>query len=405
MTMTRFPLASDTFEAEEINAAKKVLDSRFYTMGEQVKSFESEIGKWIGAKHVIMVNSGSSANLLLIQAMITRTNPKLAKFKTGDEVLVPALAWSTTVWPLVQLGLVPVFVDCDEKTLAIDLKAAQKSLSPKTKGMFLIHVLGLACDMSEYNKFCKNNSIELLEDCCESLGAFYEGKHVGNFGLGGTLSHFFSHHLTTMEGGCVFTNDDQLADDLRSLRAHGWIRERSDKQKWVDDYSNIDPRFMFIMPGYNVRPMEVQAAIGLVQLKKLDQFLDKRLQVAQAAQEILSKVSWIELIGKDYLNKVSGRNGRRHSWMSLPLRLAADAPVNVKKVHEILEQNGVETRPIIAGNIAEHPGVKYIQHRIGSPLNNANNILTRGLMIGCHPKIESEHLQVLENACKKLAAL
>jgi CDP-6-deoxy-D-xylo-4-hexulose-3-dehydrase len=405
LSADKFSLASDTFDDLELSAAKRVLDSGNYTMGDKVKEFEAAIGQWVGAKNVIMVNSGSSANLLLVQSLLSRSNPDLQRLSPGDEVLVPSLSWSTTVWPIVQLGLVPVFVDCDPQTLAIDLVAAKKSLSPKTKAVFLIHILGLSAEMKAFTQFCQENKLVLLEDCCESMGAFFGGRHVGTFGIGGTLSHFFSHHLTTIEGGCIFTDDDALADDLRSMRAHGWIRERSDKTKWVAANKNLDPRFMFIMPGYNVRPMELQAAIGLVQLKKLDSFLEKREAIAKKASEIFSEVPWLHLIGKEFLQSSPSRKERRHSWMNLPIKLSKDAPVNVTRVQEILENAGVETRPIIAGNFTEHPGIHHIKHRIGSSLNHSKEILSQGFMIGCHPKLESKHFEILSKAIKDLKNL
>lgn len=380
--------------------------SRKYTMGEKVAQFERALADWMGFEHVVMVNSGSSANLLLIDSLIRRLDMTKAPLKQGDEVLVPALSWPTTVWPLVQLGLKPVFVDIDPKTLAIDLESARSALGDRTRGMFLIHVLGQACNMKPYQDFCNENGITLIEDCCESFGAFNTGRHVGSFGLGGTTSHFFSHQLTTMEGGSIFTNDQALADDLRSLRAHGWLRDRSDKQQLIEKHSGLDPRFLFLMPGYNVRPMEVQAAIGLNQIQKIDGFLDERLSLAKLVfgwtQEYCP---WLKLIGSEHLEKPMRRQDRVHSWMTLPFQIADGVSTTVHAVMQILEKSGVECRPIIAGNLVRHPATRSVPHRSAQSLAVADRVLSNGFMIGCHPNVSEASLETLKMALKKLGNL
>src|SRR5262245_55984656 len=257
--MTAYPLATNTLDSEEISAAKAVLTSGLLTMGKEVHGFEKAFADWVGARHALMVNSGSSANLLIVDLMLRRSS-SAAPWMAGDEILVPALAWPTTVWPLVQLGLTPVFVDVDPKTLAIDLESARSVLSPRVTGMFLIHVLGQVPVMQDYLKFLADHDMRLIEDCCESLGGHSGGKHVGNFGVAGSFSFYFSHHLTTIEGGMIVTDDSALYDDLLSLRAHGWTRGRSDRTVWKQRYPELDDRFLFVTAGYNVRPTEIQGA-------------------------------------------------------------------------------------------------------------------------------------------------
>ncbi len=269
---TPYRLAADTLSGEEISAAKAVLDSGRLTMGDRVRAFEEQFAVAVGARHAVMVNSGSSANLLIVDGLLRRTAGE-APLRAGDEVLVPALSWPTTVWPIVQLGLVPVFVDIDPTTLAIDLESARQAIGPRTKAMFLIHVLGRAAGMGEYQRFCARHGLRLIEDVCESLGAHSEGRHVGTFGDAGSFSFYFSHHISTIEGGMVVTNDAELCDDLRSLRAHGWVRDRTDKARWKESSPGIDERFLFIAPGYNVRPTEIQGAIGSAQLRRLETML------------------------------------------------------------------------------------------------------------------------------------
>jgi CDP-6-deoxy-D-xylo-4-hexulose-3-dehydrase len=400
--MNKFTLATDTFSKEEFNAVNKVMMSRRYTMGDIVENFEKKLAKWIGVKNAIMVNSGSSANLIIIESLLRRSI-KFNNLKKGDEVIVPALSWPTTVWPIVQLGLIPVFVDSNPDSLAICLKSAEKMLSKKTRAIFLIHVLGYAEKIKDYKIFCKKNNLILIEDCCESLGAFSNKEHIGTQGYAGSLSHFFSHHLTTIEGGSIITNDNYLADDIKSIRAHGWIRNRSDRSFIIKKYKNLDPRFLFFTSGYNVRPMELQAAIGLVQLKKLDFFLKKRDEAAFNINKILSEVSWLKLIGNEKIkDKKIKKKDREHSWMNIPIILESGSPIKLEKVKNIFEKFNIETRPIIAGNILKHPALKKVNYRYDKRLIVANNCLENGFMIGCHSNINAHQLDLLSRVTKKL---
>ncbi len=400
--INKFTLATDTFSKQEFDVINKVMRSRNYTMGGIVKKFEKALAKWIGVNNSIMVNSGSSANLLIIESLLRRSI-EFNNLKQGDEIIVPALSWPTTVWPIIQLGLKPVFVDSNPETLAICLKSAERLVSKKTKAIFLIHVLGYAEKIKDYRIFCKKNNLILIEDCCESLGAFSDKKHVGTQGYAGSLSHFFSHHLTTIEGGSIITNDNYLADDIRSIRAHGWVRDRKDKSFLIKKYKNFDSRFLFFTSGYNVRPMELQAAIGIIQLKRLDLFLKKRDKIAFNVNKILSEVPWLKVVGKEKIkNGEIKKKDREHSWMNIPIILETDSPIKLKKVKNIFEKFNVQTRPIIAGNILKHPALKKINYRFDKNLSIANNCLENGFMIGCHPNIGIRQLDLLSNVTKIL---
>lgn len=406
--MSIFPLAADCFTEEEKLAVQEVMDSGFYSMGNKVSEFEKAFAEFVGAKNAIMVNSGSSANLLLINALLNRSNRE-APLKPGDEVLVPALSWPTTVWPLSQLGLVPVFVDIDPETMAICTKSARKALSDRTKAMFLIHVLGRTADMTEITEFCTENKVLLLEDCCESFGTYYEGKHVGRFGQSGSFSHFFSHHLTTMEGGTIITDDDELANDLRSMRAHGWIRDRQDKKQIADKYPELDPRFLFLIPGFNVRPMEVQGAIGLVQLKKVEKYLQDRDQLAKAVFTRVKKLPWLKMLGAAALPQTEfykNKTERPHSWMNISFMVDSSAPASCEKIKEIFEEHGIETRPIIAGNLTKHPAISKIECRKDVPLTQSDLLLEKGFMIGCAPiNFNEAALAAVDRAVEALQSL
>lgn len=403
--MEKFKLAADSFEQEEIDAVTAVMKSGRYTMGEQVQAFERELAKWLGAKHCLMVNSGSSANLLMVESLLRRSLRE-GQLQPGDEVLVPALAWPTTVWPVLQLGLVPVYTDVDPATLAIDVKSAERSLSPRTKAMCLIHVLGLSADMTAISTFCQQHKIVLIEDCCESFGSFYEGRHVGRFGDCGSLSHFFSHHLTTMEGGTVLTDDSELYDDLKSFRAHGWIRDRSDREEWIKKYPDLDPRFFFVTTGYNVRPMELQAAVGLVQLKKMDQFLARRDELAAVVEESRRQYApALRLIGAEFGTRGTSRQARRHSWMNFPFQIDESTGLTRQKVMQTLEDHGVETRPIIAGNLAKHPANEKIKTITRDRLDVCDGILARGFMIGSHHQFGDAQIETLRKAFQAVGQL
>jgi CDP-6-deoxy-D-xylo-4-hexulose-3-dehydrase len=301
-----------------------------------------------------------------------------------------------------------VFADVDPATLAIDLESALTVIGPRTRAMFVIHALGRAIDLRAYAEFCKAHGLELIEDCCESLGAHSSGAHVGTVGLAASFSFYFSHHISTVEGGMIITNDQQLADDFRGLRAHGWIRDRSDKESWTVAHPQFDPRFLFATVGYNVRPTEIQGSIGRIQLQRLDQMLFAREALARAVHGWLeASAPWLDLIGVETLDQMTPveRRARVHSWMTLPLRLRAGAPADRNSVVRYLEESGVETRPIIAGNLARHPAIAQVLHRSAVSMDTCDALLRDTFMIGCHPVLSTGSLTTLERALAGLAKL
>lgn len=373
---TKIPLTFDTIGKKEKEAAIDILNSGHYTMGKVVKEFEANFADYVGAKHCIMVNSGSSANLLLVSSLlhgVGKANP----LKPGDEVLVPSLLWPTTLWPITQLGLTPIFVDICPSTLSLNTEDAALKITPKTKAMFIIHVLGIPANLEKIQHFAEQHGLELIEDCCESLGARYRGKHVGNFGKGGTFSFFFSHHISTMEGGAVITNCDDTANDLRSMRAHGWIRDRTD----FDEISrsnkdqNVDPRWMFVLPGFNVRPTEVQGAIGLKQIERLPHFISKRKALVNEIKRELENDVNLELIGAELpIDQYD------MSWMNVPLRVRDEAGIAKGQIVSIFENFGFETRPVIAGDFFAHPASQQFNKKNISI--NTQEIHKNGFLIG-----------------------
>lgn len=371
-------LHEPTFGAEEIYALTEQALSTFVTMGKKVRAFEEQCGEHFGAKHVLMNNSGSSANLLAVAAL---ANPAWKDgLRAGDEVIVPALSWSTTVWPLIQHQLVPVFVDCDLNTYNFDYDQLEAAITPKTKAIMLVHVYGNPCDMDRIMAIAKKHKLIVIEDTCESMGATYKGKAVGTIGDVGTMSLYFSHHITTFEGGLCFTDNFELVELMRILRAHGWSREADEKEKYNAMYPDIDPRFVFVNLGYNLRPTEVQAAMGMHQLPKLPAIGEKRRENVAAFKKALAKY-------EDIMQFQQETEGAETSWFGFGMVLKENAPFTVKEISSYLKSKNIETRPIIAGNMARHPALKMFEHRVHGEMTNCNIIMERGFAIGCHQSI------------------
>jgi CDP-4-dehydro-6-deoxyglucose reductase, E1 len=343
-----------------------------------VKAFEREFADKYHFAHGVMNNSGSSANLLAVAAV---ANPETKDgLKPGDEVIVPALSWSTTVWPLVQLGLVPVIVDIDPATLNIDPQQIERAIGPKTRGLMIVPVYGNPCAMDAIVDICKRRSLLLIEDCCEALGAFYDGKPVGKFGRVATFSFYFSHHMTTLEGGICVTDDFELAEMMRILRAHGWIREVEDKKRWTNRYPEIHERFLFVNLGYNLRATELQGAMGSVQLSKLDGYVQKRRDNAAWFRRTLGQFG-------DVMDFQEETPKGLHSWFGFPITIRENARFDVQELMAALEAAHIETRPIICGNIARQPAMKLYPHRTVGDLRHANTVMDRSFSFGIHQDV------------------
>ena len=377
----RVRLHEPTFGEEEIAAAVEVMRSTYVTCGEKVKTFESCFGS-----NAVMVNSGSSANLLAIAVLVNPECPN--PLNPGDEVIVSALSWSTTVWPLVQHDLIPKIVDIDPVTLNMDPTEVEKAIGPKTRAIMPVHVYGNPCDMQRLGSLCKHFGLRQIEDSCEALGSVRgEGaQYAADFS---TYSFYFSHHITTLEGGMIVAADSQHAELLRILRSHGWTRAMRDDKSYVDQYPHIDPKFLFVNVGYNLRPTEVAAAIGLVQLPKLKGFVEARRRAAAGLIEVFQR----------YANSLSIQGetpGSKSSWFGFPIIVSEDAPFTAKDLRQHFEVDDIETRAIICGNIARQPGMQLWPHvRVGS-LKHADHVMSSGFSIGSHQavgEIEIDHVR------------
>jgi CDP-6-deoxy-D-xylo-4-hexulose-3-dehydrase len=403
--MIKVPIATVSMGSEEISAALDVLNSGHLTMGQEVDSFEREFAKYIGSKHFVMVNSGSSANLLMIETLLRPTNRR-PKLVVGDLVLVPAIAWPTTIWPLVQLGLKPIFVDVNEETLAMEPEEIRRLLSNglEVRAILLIHPLGLALDMEPYAEIARDFDLILLSDVCESLGAKREEKHAGFGSLMRSYSFYFSHHITTMEGGGLATDDDEIYDDLLSMRSHGWSRGRSDAANWKIGLSEPDSRFLFVTTGFNLRPTELQAAIGRVQLRRLDDFVDKRKAMALRIYRAISGTN-LQLVSG---TTVPDNERTDHSWMLLPIRICSQESVSIRDmIMSFLESNGVATRPVLTGNFLAQPAVRVGFPTWPKPENYkvAEKVTRTMFLVGAHHEFSEDQISHLAETLKAAARL
>ena len=401
----RIPLAASGLRDKDILSALKTLRSGNLTMGSQVKAFESKMAQYLGKQYFIMMNSGSSANLAIFEALLrpSKGSPKLC---IGDGVMVPAIAWPTTIWPIVQLGLSPVFVDIDVNTIGMDLDKAQEIFDNSDgtiKCIFPIHPLGYSLDNERLARFAEKNGLILINDVCESLGSWRNGIHAGSAGIASTFSFYFSHHITTMEGGGVATDSLDFADDLRAIRSHGWSRDRSDVKSWTANVSTTDSKFLFVTTGFNIRPMEIQAAIGLLQIADLDSFIERRRTIAITVKEALEGTKF-SLIDGGCLSSPNEESA--HSWMLLGIKIhTANAEWDRTKILEKLNQLGIETRPILTGNFLEQPALKRVAKNLpsASVFSSASLISRTCFMVGAHHDLSDNQIAYLAKSLRTTA--
>ena len=366
-----YPLAMATYGPEEVLAALSSLCSFRTTMWERTAEFEQAFGERFGGE-AVMVNSGSSADLLVAFGLHELSGGPL---KSGDEVLAPSVTWPTQLWSLLMAGLSVRMVDVDPETLNVDLDDLESRITPRTRAISLVHLMGNPVDMDRVLEICQRHDLLLIEDCCESLGATWKGRHVGTFGQAGTYSFFFSHHMVTMEGGMILTQDPELAERYRLLRAHGWSRNL---RRPPAAQPGLDTRYTFLSWGFNVRPTELQAGFGLVQLERFPGFQDHRRANARLFLDRMEPYA-------DRLRVMSVPDGGECSWFALPMIVQEGAGFTRDELAAYLESEGVETRPIVAGNLAAHPASHGFPNLEFGDLPGAELIHERGLYLGLHP--------------------
>ena len=383
-----YQLASSSWDQDELDAMQRVIKSGNFTMGREVREFESKFADYFGTKFAVMSNSGSSANLLAMAAV--KYSKEYGK-DDRDEVIVPAVSWSTTYYPITQLGYKLRFVDVDLNSLNATASAIQAAINNRTAGIFAVNLLGNPSDLGVISNLASEAGIFLLEDNCESMGAKIGTKFSGTFGQIGTFSSFFSHHISTMEGGLSVTDDEELAQLMTSLRAHGWTRELPETNHVHDKTGEkFDDLFRFVLPGYNLRPLELSGAIGIEQLKKLPAINNQRRLNAEffKSRIVFEGIMIQEEFGDS-------------SWFGFSLILTGKLSGMRSELVSHLTSKGIESRPIVAGNFTRNPVMKHLDHVKLEPLPNADKIHQDGLFVGNSQEDLSKEILILEKALRE----
>ena len=382
-----YPLHEDALSNEDLLEGLKVLISRQLTMSKKTAEFEKYFQKKLGLNHCLMVNSGSSANLLALFALI---NPaKKNRLKKDDECLVPAVCWATSLWPVIQAGLTPKLIDVDLNTFSLNLETIKKNVTKKTKAIMMINVLGNCSEIDKIQKFAREKKIYLIEDNCESLGSKYKNKYLGSYGDFSSFSFYYSHQITAGEGGMIACKKKEDYELLKTLRAHGWDRDIK-KNK-----NNTNKKFNFINSGFNLRPLEVSAAIGLNQFKRLPKMmLIRKYNRNKIIDNLLNSGRW----NKQY-TFFENNKYLQPSWFGLPLLINPKFKYKKEFFLKYLNKNNIETRPIISGNFINQPATKLYNIRYDiKKMSNANEIDQRGFFIGLPTvKLTQKELKKISN--------
>jgi CDP-6-deoxy-D-xylo-4-hexulose-3-dehydrase len=387
----KWPLINDNITKEDRKVLSDfILDNQRLTNGERVREFESIWAKWLGVKHSVMVNSGNSGNFISIA---------LVKELYGiGEVIVPPLGWVSDISSVVQLGMTPVFVDISMDNLSITAENIEKAITPQTKAIVLVHCLGFNAINEKILEISKKYNLVLIEDCCEAHGATFKGKRVGSFGDISIFSFYFGHHITTIEGGMVCVNDDNANDIVRLFRSHGMTREASQElqDNFVRNYPELNPLFTFAVAGFNMRSTELNAVLGIEQMKRIDSNVEKRQHNFKL---------WLDNLDKHKFYTEFDVEGNSNFALPLIMKKGYEDRFNINDdfsgVRDILDLSGVEYRLGTAGggNQALQPYLKKYEHRIEGELTNVNYIHSNSLYIGNHTDLTDEQIISL---CKSL---
>ncbi len=387
-----YDLAADSWGEEEKAAIDQVIQSGRLTMGPKVAEFEAAFAAYFGRKYAVMVNSGSSANLVAVASLFYRKEKPL---KRGDEVIVPAISWSTTYHPLQQYGLKLRFVDVELDTLNMDVSQLERALTPKTRMIVGVSILGNPAALDSMRTFADTNDLVFFEDNCESMDAELNGQKTGTFGDIGTFSSFFSHHISTIEGGVLTTDDAELNDLARSIRAHGWTRDLSEETNLYeprdDDFFEA---YRFILPGYNVRPQEINAAVGIEQMKKLSAMTKARRQNLACFQE---------LFGGDERFIIQRENGKSSSFC-FTMILNPDSNPDRPKVMAALKDADIGYRIITGGCFPRHDVIRFYDCDFVGEMTNGDIAHDYGFFVGNHPFDLTPQIEklrsVLDEVCR-----
>ncbi len=369
-----YDLASTSWGQEELDAITRVMAEGHFTMGEHVRRFEDAFAAKVGARHAVMTNSGSSANLVAVAALCHVRNRPLQR---GDEAIVPAISWATTFHPLQQYGLKLRFVDVEIETLNMDVSRLASAITPRTRMIVGVSILGNPAAVDVMRKCADDRGLHFLEDNCESLGATLNGKWCGTFGHVGTFSTFYSHHLSTMEGGVLVTDDTEIAHLARAIRNHGWARDvPADTPIGTPSTDDFFEAYRFIVPGYNVRPLEICGAVGIEQLKKLDRMLEIRRANARLFKR---------LFGGDNRFILQREHGVS-SWFSFTIILNPACQIDRSRVMAAMREAGIGFRMITGGSFLRHEAIRFFDYDTAGDIVQANVAHDHGFFVGNHPR-------------------
>ena len=369
-----------------LKLCKYILNTKTLTQGKEVKQFEKNFSNWNQSKYSVFVNSGSSANLLIIYAA-----KEFYKWKNNDEIIVPSLTWPTTVNPVIQAGLKPVFLDTNFEDLSINYDDLKKKITKRTKGIFIAHILGFPANINKIRKIIKNKNIKLFEDCCESYGAKFNNKKIGNFGIASSYSFYWAHHMTTIEGGMITTNNLNFYNLCKIKRSHGFARELDERQhaKIKKRYKNINFSFLFLSDGFNLRSTNMNAYIGINQLKKLDSFIKLRNENYKKFINCLKPY-------EANFHIINYSNYRDMSSFALPLIFKKK--IYLKEFSKLLIKNKIEFRPLVSGDLTKQPYlIKY------KSKNKYCDIISKNaIYIGNNQFLTNKHFDLLKKLLFKL---
>jgi CDP-6-deoxy-D-xylo-4-hexulose-3-dehydrase len=391
------PVSGRVFDEQELELLVESSLDFWLTTGRFAEQFEREFAKFVGVREAVLVNSGSSANLLAATAL---TSERLGdrQLKPGDEVITLAAGFPTTVNPIVQNGLVPVFVDVDIPTFNVDIGQLEDALSERTRAVIFAHTLGNPFDLDAVVAFTKKHNLWLIEDCCDALGSTYRGQKVGTFGDLATVSFYPAHHITMGEGGCVLTNKPLLRTLVESFRDWGrdcWCApgkentcgKRFDWQLGCLPHG-YDHKYIYSHIGYNLKATDMQAAVGVAQMKKLPSFIEARKKNFATLRARLADT-------QQHFILPEATPHSDPSWFGFPMMVREDAPFSRKNVVEFLDSKRIQTRQLFGGNLTRQPAYKNIRHRIVGDLNNSDRVMNQAFWIAVYPGLTAEMIEYM----------
>jgi CDP-6-deoxy-D-xylo-4-hexulose-3-dehydrase len=382
-------LSAPAMDSQEAIRVMRTFLGGWISQGPNVREFEGRFARYVGSAAGIAVNSGSSANLLALHAL-----KEIFSLRDGDEVLLPATTFATVAMPVLQVGLVPVYVDVRRDTMNLDPDQIAGAVSSRTRILMPVHTLGYPADMPRLMELAKRHNLLVLEDCCEAHGSSINGRKAGSFGDIASFSFFVAHNMTTGEGGMITTNNTRLESACRSLREFGRCDQRdvSINRYYSDDVlKDFDRRYVFDKLGYNVRMTDIAAAMGIEQLNKLDAMNKQRRRNAALYRKILGQRA------ADFLDLPVEEPGCFHTYYTFPMVLKEGVPFRRRELTEYMEARGIETRPLFAGCLPDQPAFRHTPGRVAGSLPNARFLRDNALFIGVHPDLEPQQVRYAAN--------